>query len=328
VPSRRRLRRGSARRSRSRTSATRQRDLLSGQCPTSMADNASFGGPWIAVRSPVVFRFAVAILCVVLTLLALGTAWITLVGFIDEIRAGELFVSISKSRTSHEYLWSHIFAWRTEPVGFFLNAAGLLALPIMMVAIALIFAIGVWASWMEIAFDARRSALPVRVARVLFAIFAPMWFLLFFGLPALYASHLLPVVAPTPACCDASGARGVGTAPVASSSSAGTAARISARKAAHSAQSESTADACSPHYPAEASKAGAAGLTLIRLLIDANGQLLDVELLHSAGSSKEHRLLDDEALRVTHSCHYSPGRDAQGRPVASTVDREFSWRLE
>jgi hypothetical protein len=132
-------------------------------------------------------------LYVALAILALGLAWFLLNFLIGEIGTGELLVGLLKCRTCSAYAWSHTFAWRTEPVGFVLNAAGLLAMPAILAAGGLTFATGAWAAGVDVIPQVRSSA-AMRVVRVLGSVFGSMWFLPFFGLRALYALHILPTL--------------------------------------------------------------------------------------------------------------------------------------
>ena len=105
-------------------------------------------------------------------------------------------------------------------------------------------------------------------------------------------------------------------------------ARIPEQKAAHSPHAASTDPPCRPNYPAAAGRARAVGVTRVRGLVSAEGKLVDVEILHSAGTTPEHQLLDDETLRVVRACSYVPGTDEQGGAVRSTFDWTLTWRLE
>src|SRR6185295_14884103 len=76
--------------------------------------------------------------------------------------------------------------------------------------------------------------------------------------------------------------------------------------------------ACAPtseDYPAAARRAEAAGVTRLRFTIDAAGRLLRSELLRSAGSSREHRLLDKVAESKLAGCSFAAGVDENGHPM-------------
>lgn len=89
--------------------------------------------------------------------------------------------------------------------------------------------------------------------------------------------------------------------------------------------------ACAPKsddYPPAAVRAEATGTTRIRFTVDALGKLAGSEIVKSAGSSREHRLLDRKALEKLSECTFRPGNDETGKAVGGTFEVEYVWKLE
>jgi protein TonB len=88
---------------------------------------------------------------------------------------------------------------------------------------------------------------------------------------------------------------------------------------------------CAPtadDYPAAALRAEATGTTRIRFTIDASGKMTNSEVVRSAGSSREHRMLDRIALTKLSECRFSPGRDENGNAVGGTTEVEYVWKIQ
>ena len=100
-----------------------------------------------------------------------------------------------------------------------------------------------------------------------------------------------------------------------------------ARVTARAASLDAGAAACRPEYPAAAQRAGATGVTRLRFTIGANGVVMRAEILHSAGPTREHRLLDRAAADALQRCPVTVGLDEEGRPVGATTEVEYSWGL-
>lgn len=83
-----------------------------------------------------------------------------------------------------------------------------------------------------------------------------------------------------------------------------------------------------PEYPAAATRAEATGTTKIRFTVDASGKVSKSELEKSAGSSREHRLLDRAAIEALSKCPFKPGMDEQGKPVGAVAIVEYVWKLD
>jgi periplasmic protein TonB len=87
---------------------------------------------------------------------------------------------------------------------------------------------------------------------------------------------------------------------------------------------------CAPKnedYPGPAIRAEATGTTSIRFTVDNTGKLAKVELVKSAGATREHRLLDRVAMDKLGTCKFAPGTDEHGKPVGATVVIDYVWKL-
>jgi protein TonB len=87
---------------------------------------------------------------------------------------------------------------------------------------------------------------------------------------------------------------------------------------------------CAPKsedYPAPALRAEATGTTKIRFTIDATGKVAKVEVVKSAGASREHRMLDRVAVDKLSTCRFTPGIDENGKAVGGSFDVEYVWKI-
>ena len=88
---------------------------------------------------------------------------------------------------------------------------------------------------------------------------------------------------------------------------------------------------CAPtsdDYPAAARRAETTGVTRVRFTVDEHGKLQKVDLLKSAGSSREHRMLDKVAIDKLSECSFKPGIDDAGKPVGGSFDVDYVWKLD
>jgi protein TonB len=91
------------------------------------------------------------------------------------------------------------------------------------------------------------------------------------------------------------------------------------------------AGSCAPKpedYPPAAVRAEATGTTKVRFTIGADGRLTAADIARSAGSSREHKMLDRLALSKLSECQFKPGTDENGRPVGASFDVEYVWKLD
>jgi protein TonB len=89
--------------------------------------------------------------------------------------------------------------------------------------------------------------------------------------------------------------------------------------------------ACAPtadDYPSAARRAEATGITKVRFTVGADGKLAGAEVVKSAGSSREHKMLDRLAVAKLSECAFKPGADEHGKPIGGAFDVEYVWKLE
>jgi TonB family protein len=81
-----------------------------------------------------------------------------------------------------------------------------------------------------------------------------------------------------------------------------------------------------PNYPYEAKKKGIEGMTVVKMLIDTDGSVMDVEVLKSSGN----QLLDDAALDAALKSKFKPAEhhfNGKSYKVRVWVSRPFKFRL-
>lgn len=83
-----------------------------------------------------------------------------------------------------------------------------------------------------------------------------------------------------------------------------------------------------PEYPSKARQAEATGVTRIRFSIDESGNVVKAEITGSSGSSREHRMLDKQAVEALSACRFKPGTDENGKPVGAFSNVEYVWKLD
>jgi protein TonB len=52
------------------------------------------------------------------------------------------------------------------------------------------------------------------------------------------------------------------------------------------------------------------------------------EIERSAGTSREHRLLDRTAIEALSKCRFKPGIDEQGKPIGGTTMVDYVWKTD
>jgi hypothetical protein len=145
------------------------------------------------VRTNLLFR---VILMSITTAIAFG-AFVTVYVFVpfvvSQIQTGALPISVGKSRTASEDWWSHTFRWHEEPIGFLLNALGLVSFPIALGAVGLLLLSAVISIWRDrpAVEDLNAQKVIVSIVGPLVKIFGLIWLLLFFGLRLIYAMRIV-----------------------------------------------------------------------------------------------------------------------------------------
>lgn len=89
--------------------------------------------------------------------------------------------------------------------------------------------------------------------------------------------------------------------------------------------------ACAPQpsdYPPAAQRSEATGTTRVRFQVGADGKLAGAEVIKSAGSSREHKMLDRMAVSKLSECKFTAGTDENGRPLGASFDVEYVWKLD
>jgi TonB family protein len=79
-----------------------------------------------------------------------------------------------------------------------------------------------------------------------------------------------------------------------------------------------------PEYPIASARAGEAGTSVVRLEVDAKGQVTRSTLSRSSG----HARLDTAAADALSTCRFEPARDSTGTAVPSSTLLQHVWRLQ
>jgi protein TonB len=86
--------------------------------------------------------------------------------------------------------------------------------------------------------------------------------------------------------------------------------------------------ACQPLYPEAALRAQVQGVSHLAFHVDENGKVTSSEVVKSSGNTREHRMLDQAALKALVNCPITVGRDENGKPIASVVTVNYTWLLQ
>ena len=97
---------------------------------------------------------------------------------------------------------------------------------------------------------------------------------------------------------------------------------------ARAARVDATDPSCRPDYPAAAARAQAVGTSRIRFTIDATGKVAAADVIAPSGPTREHRLLDNAAKAALATCPIKVGIDADGKPIGTQVEVDYTWKLE
>lgn len=82
-----------------------------------------------------------------------------------------------------------------------------------------------------------------------------------------------------------------------------------------------------PEYPLAAARSDTTGTTRLVFHIGTKGDVIDADIVKSAGKTLHHKLLDMAALSSLMQCVFSPAV-VNGVPVEATTQVEYVWRLE
>ncbi|MBA4176915.1 MAG: energy transducer TonB, partial [Leptothrix sp. (in: Bacteria)] len=91
------------------------------------------------------------------------------------------------------------------------------------------------------------------------------------------------------------------------------------------------AASCAPtsdDYPSAARRAEATGVTRVRFSVGPDGRLASAEVVKSAGSTREHKMLDRLAMAKLSECKFKAGTDENGKAVGASFDVEYVWKLD
>ena len=83
--------------------------------------------------------------------------------------------------------------------------------------------------------------------------------------------------------------------------------------------------ACRPVYPPAAAAMQVQGESHLVLAFDAHGRFLSAKMLRGADATPEERLLDLAAAKGLSGCPFTPGLDADGKPVGGQMDVTYRW---
>ena len=85
---------------------------------------------------------------------------------------------------------------------------------------------------------------------------------------------------------------------------------------------------CKPAYPLAAIQALATGVTRVQIVIGSDGQALRSRVVHPAGTTREHLLLDQAAQESLSRCHFDPALSENSEPIASSIELSYKWALD
>jgi TonB family protein len=84
---------------------------------------------------------------------------------------------------------------------------------------------------------------------------------------------------------------------------------------------------CRPVFPPAALRAGAQGITRLRMAVDKSGRVVSTEVIQSAGRTVEHRMLDWATAVALPHCPVIPATDADGHPIDAQIEVSYTWRI-
>jgi protein TonB len=84
-----------------------------------------------------------------------------------------------------------------------------------------------------------------------------------------------------------------------------------------------TSNCIKPVYPDESLRAREQGLSVVRFLINTEGEAVDSQVTQSSGSSR----LDEAAVKALRECKFKPG-SRNGVPVETWMRIDYQWAIE
>jgi protein TonB len=88
------------------------------------------------------------------------------------------------------------------------------------------------------------------------------------------------------------------------------------------------ANACDrPEYPMAARRSEATGTVIVVYTADTTGATTEATIEKSAGSTREHKMLDRSTLEAVRACKVVPGT-VDGKPEKLSGRVTYVWRLE
>lgn len=82
-----------------------------------------------------------------------------------------------------------------------------------------------------------------------------------------------------------------------------------------------------PAYNVAATRSGATGTVVVSYVMDTHGAISQTKVEHSAGPSREHKMLDRLTVEAISRCHGRPGT-VDGKPETLRGAVEYVWKLE
>lgn len=89
-----------------------------------------------------------------------------------------------------------------------------------------------------------------------------------------------------------------------------------------------TGRGCRPEYPRAAVRAGAQGAVTMRLHVEADGTVSQVDVVQSSGTTYAHKLLDRAAVEAMLRCQVAPNKDAAGNAVPAEFNTTCTRLLD
>jgi hypothetical protein len=96
--------------------------------------------------------------------------------------------------------------------------------------------------------------------------------------------------------------------------------------ASHVGRVDVHAPSCAPVFPDIVKRARLDGTARLRVVVEPDGQIVDGDIIGASGPMPGHKVQDMILLIHLLNCPATPGTDADGRPMRSTVDLEYTLK--